>query len=330
MKLGKRLAHNQALLAIAFAAGLLSSNTPAFCEDQVISGESAIQQLAENSQYSPELRAYTLLSLASAALTDRKKSELETQFVTAKIYPHSERFYTGERGEQFLADWANRLAVEGNLPPKDDSQMIPEENRTLANKAIHLAVSILKQAENHFVKLNLYYIASRLFRKSGNLEGERNCDQILETAVKSCEQSAAVDPNLAKGVVSVLNSMAYGIAPVRIPLYFDRKAYERGILAHRPGFSEKEFAASQKLKLRAAAIADRLPSTDHMRRMVHRDLVLWYAHMKKPASSQVQKEILFNLVGSRDERILFPSSAGCGRLTWWKPGEQGNFGCGMG
>lgn len=60
-----RPAQRRALLAIAFASGLLNSQPDALCQGNAERTGSIIQQFAEHTQEKPEERAFCLLLLAN-------------------------------------------------------------------------------------------------------------------------------------------------------------------------------------------------------------------------------------------------------------------------
>jgi hypothetical protein len=62
---------------------------------------------------------------------------------------------------------------------------------------------------------------------------------------------------------------------------------------------------------------DRLDAKHLVRWMAHRDLVLWYRELGKLDLAEKQKQILFELVGLNDDRILYPKKRRMGRLVWW-------------
>lgn len=331
----------RALLAIAFAGGILNSQLPALAEHKHESKNSVVQQLAHNEKMSPELRAYYLLTLADNCLTGEvNKAAVEARFksVASQTQNNSVWIFEG-RWNKFFDQWIENVASEARSTPqmsafsppmKPEKHPIPIENKTLASKAIQQALSQLSSASNQYVRLNLYFVASRLLRKIGNTDGVRHCNMILEAAFKACQSSTPVDEQQIKGAISVLNAMSYRLIPVRIPEYKTNYGLEGQSV---PSFAEKDFKESEKLKLTAAKIADRLDTHNHTRRMVHRDLALWYMKLGKVELAEQQKEILFQLVGVKDDSILYPHERGCGRVAWWqKHNDQVpcTVGCGMG
>lgn len=164
-----------------------------------------------------------------------------------------------------------------------------------------------------------------------NTDGMRECNQVLEKAFKSCEKSTPVEEKKIEAAASVLDSMAYGLAPVSIPNRREGR-WNQDIEQNANDFTTKEIQESEKLKFRAAALADRLPPTNHQRRKAHRDLAFWYKQLGKPQLAEKQKQIVFELVGSNDDGILTPKPGACGSLVWWEPKEKRTIviSCGMG
>jgi hypothetical protein len=77
-------------------------------------------------------------------------------------------------------------------------------------------------------------------------------------------------------------------------------------LTYRALVYRKEFEESQRLRLRAIKMIDRLDAKHLVRWMAHRDLVLWYRELGKLDLAEKQQQIHFELVGLNDDRILYP------------------------
>jgi hypothetical protein len=78
-------------------------------------------------------------------------------------------------------------------------------------------------------------------------------------------------------------------------------------------------------------MADRLTAKTDTRRRIHRDLSLWYMQLGKVEKAEQQKQILFELVGRADDKLLYPAQVGCGGVVWWGDESKMLFGaCGMG
>ncbi len=316
----------KALLAIVFAGGMLNSPLPALSENKVESTNSVIQGIDNNAQIEPEVKAYFLLKLASNMLDGSDWHTVEAQYRSFANAPSKIRSW-----ESLLVYWSDYVA--GHKAEPMDAHLLSDENRALTNTAIKIALVQLDKSSNKFARLNLYFIAADLFQKMGNADGVRKCNKVLDAAFKSVEEkNSPVDEEAIRAASSILNSMAYGFVPIRIP--------EGNLGLHRKGiqsvqeilsFPEKDFEESEKLKLRAATMLDRLSPKNHLRRMAHRDLTLWYMQLGKTAMADREKQILFELVGSNDDRLLYPQSVGCGHFTWWQTDKRIiAAGCGMG
>ncbi len=314
------------VLAIAFAGSLLNSALPAISEIESKSTDSVIQQIADSPKLTPEMRAYCLLLIANSYLGGNDKAAVDAQFITVATGTATVQSFFSPRNKTWeynLVSFADQVSQNHStiqrtkkLGAESDPLSISDQNVVLADTAIQRALSVLDQVSDKFAKWNMYFIASRLFRKMDNVEGTQRCDKILEAAFQSCEVSSPISDDQVKAAVSVLNSMATGLVAVPIPdrtTEYDSSLPGQQVIA----FTENNFLASEKLKLRAAAIADRLPATDHLRRKTHRDLVLWYAKLGNEQMSAKEKEVLFELVGIKDDRILYPYAEGCALAVWW-------------
>jgi hypothetical protein len=273
-----------------------------------------------------------LLRLADNYLTNNDRAAAEAQFKPFIDNP-KQFISTRRRWENNLVFWAEQLSLkrsknfESNATNESSSasQSKLDENKILAAAAMRNALIQLDGMSNVFARLNLYFIASALLQRAGNLAEARRCDNVLEEAFRSCERSP-VDEDDMMAASSILDSMAYGLIPIDVPDFKEL----RGIKTVH--YTEDDFKESEKFKLRAIAMIDhRLSSTSHLRRKAHRDLSLWYAELGKTEKAEKEKEVLFGLVGIHDDDILYPKSAGCGQLTWWVQEKfTGGMLCGMG
>ncbi|MGD9683369.1 MAG: hypothetical protein AB7W16_19560 [Candidatus Obscuribacterales bacterium] len=327
----------KALLAIAFAGGLLGNQLPVLAEPAVEPSKSLIQELVSHSEVSPEERAYWLLRLAVSYLSDGNTPELGARYRqivsnlvrrSRPLQKHSERMYVAW-AEQISAgvmraDDGTKHKIEWRTDARQDESVV------LADTAIRQALSQLDQTKEEFAKLHLYFIASRLLRMTGDRKAIQQCDREIEEFFQSCEGPSPAGEERIKAAVSVLNLMAYGIVPIHIP---DLEWEER--FGNRKGkiepVSDRDVEESERLKLRSAAMVDKLPSDSHLRRKTHRDLALWYIKLGKTEKGEREKQILFGLVGCFEDRILYPKSPGCGRLIWWQVEPMAFMSnCGMG
>jgi len=304
---------------MAFAGSLLSAQQTALSENKLETSDSVIRQITDETQITPEARAFYLLNLASCYLNGMSRAAVEAQFASGLQEPNPRRSGLSSKWETILGSWANDISTKRFYP------YVPEKNLALANEAIQDALIQVDKGSDNYAKLNVYFLASLFFEKSGNINGAKQCVKVLEKGFRSCEERSPVDEQEVKACASILNTMAFR----RIPLLIPDHSYD--LPKHVLDFTQEDFDASVKLKLRASAMVDRLPATNHQRRKAHRDLALWYLQLGKPNLADKEKEILFDLVGSKDDSILYPQQQGCGHFVWWeKPGTVFGYECGMG
>lgn len=319
------------LLAIAFAGGMLNSQVTAFAEEPR-STQTLIQNVENDSRMRPEVQAYYLLRISNSYLSNKDRTAVEAQYNSLHtIGPRTigrDNFFVNWADQVSLQAQSAKVGVKSQNGDQTSSDKIPSENLKLAEQAAHSALKLAGKTSSRLTELNIYFIASQLFQMTGNKIEEQRCTRFFEDAIKACESKAPTIPEEAIAASSILNSMAYGKIPVRIPDYVDPRSSRTPTV--KP-FTEEEFKSSEAFKLRSIAILDRLPSNNHDRRKAHRDLALWYETLGKNELAEQQKQVLFNLVGIRDESILNPQPAGCGSVVWWTIERiKHKFMCGVG
>lgn len=311
----------KAFLAIAFTGGLLNSQLPAPAENKVHTTNSLMQRIANSTQMPAEVRAFYLLKLAYGYLSDSNKGKAEAQYASVGTEQDGSHNSIARRWDAFLIPWTEQILVEG--------LSANHNNAALADAAIQKAVSQLDNSSNKSAKLKMYFIASLLFEKAGDTDGVKKCAKLLEETFQACERNSPTDEDERKGAISVLNLMSYCLIPVQIS-DFDPKLNPMKPQQVKQ-FTDKDFKESEKFRLRAVGIADRLPTQNHVRRKAHRDLTLWYMQLGKNELAEKQKQVLFELVGYKDDSVLYPQHEGCGQVVWWKKEKlQSGFDCGRG
>ena len=317
----KESARQRALMVILVAGGFLSG-TPAVYS---VPNESAaserqlelFRKIAENTQVSPELRAYHLIQVAQSALLGMDEATLESQCLqdalrssSGLVSPRERTFYSSLR---YQADW---LALE-TRSINDSKSAKKVSQSTLAEAALQQARLLLDKSDKSFARLNLYFMLSCLFQKVGNSVDSAKCLKIVDDAITGCESDFNKNANQVEGVVSILNSKSYAIIPVHISDRSKDPANKRDPSQSQIDW-DVDFCDAEKLRLRALALVDKLPATSHLRRKAHRDMAIWYTLLGQHQDAQKEKNALFNLVGIYDDKILYPQSSGCGNVIWWK------------
>ncbi len=328
----------KAMLAIAFAGSMLTSQLPCVCKElsetassSSSSSSSVIESITKNVNATPEEKAYYLLHLAYCYTNGGDATSLETSFKASLSQLSSASRVRGSwRRDRALASWADSVSLlshSAGATAQNETlkKKISTVNCALADKAIEAAMEQLDQASKDAQALNMFLIASGLSRMTGNTQNEQKCTKALNEAIRACEASKTVDSVRIKVVASILNSMAYGLIPISIPDYQAPTPEQATVV------DMKNFDESERLKLRAAAMLDRLSTTDQERRKVHRDLTLWYLQLGKGEKARNEKQELFNLVGVKDDSILYAQPGSCGHPLWWSVAKiVDHTQCGMG
>lgn len=310
----------KAVLAIAFASGLIGPLPPAIAKE-TIKYKSAVEQFATSTMNSPEQRAYQLLQLSMRCLDGADCASVEAEFdgrANQKGLPWAE-----DSLERFIIAIAEHQASKARAGA---TRIRPDEN-SLANSAIKEALNQVGKSKLFYPRLSFTFIAACLYRRLGNAAGEQECNKLLDTAVRESETTSSLSAAQAKAALALQDFRAFAIIPLSIPNHPRFQLEEPKIGKH----TEADFKAAEKIKLQGVAIADKLPADEHVRRKAHRDLALWYEGLGKRQLAEKEKLALYKLVGFQDEKVLTPQIVGCGDLLWWKK-EAPNmtYDCGRG
>lgn len=321
----------KAIVAIAIASGTVNPQLPVSAKEPIESQPVLITDYVRSTYVSPEIRAYFLLLIANWCLDGRKKSEVEKLFGPVDTVLSSSPFKIRGR-DIFPIQWLQLLSTkahEKHLDATGGKTRKPEkpgkEELDLARKATKEAYQLLKESGSDEYRLELLYVASCMQRRLGNIKEAETYTQTIDRELLSYEAAKSVRIDRAQSAVNVLNAKSNIIIPVQIPDYK---------ITAKPNikpFSTEEFKASEALRLRAVAIADKTPSTEHVRRKAHRDMALWYQMLGKEKLAEEQKHALFQLVGFKNDNALYPNHKGCGQIEWWQEKVSvSTFDCGMG
>ena len=319
----------KALLAIAFAGGLVGPLLPAVESASVGPKYSAITQYEQSSKGTPEAKAYYLLGMVFRYLAGASVDTVENQ------YCHAERGLSGSVPGKLGWDFCMEcLATQASgqirryVPAQTEmEQSTPEklsgEELEFANRALAAALKQLEKSQDQQAKLGLTAIAAKLYGRLDDKVEEARCNKIVEQALETIEKSPNLTVAQAQAAISALNIKS----SIVIPLETLNNRYTPGIKS----CSMSDFNSCEKWKLRGLAIADKLPPTEHVRRKAHRDLALWYMTLDRNEHAAREKQILYSLVGFEDEKVLYPQEEGCGDLVWWRQEQKPpEYGCGMG
>ena len=328
----KRAVGKRALMAILLAGGFLHSDAPVYSlpeSNSQESGSQIVERIIQNDSLSPATRTYRLLNLAGSLLKGGNYDEV------IKSFSHRSRAVTFSMSPRmalmFKRSWVSQAnqAAKLALSPGANKPDLPEENVALVREALSKALPLIDESTDPFFRLNMYLIASGRFRELGDIENAEKCDDAIQTYIRACELDPSAHADQLEAAASVLDSEAW--AYVQVPISDRRPSSARDSIVEPQACSDESFEKSQKLRLRALALLDKLGPESHLRRKAHRDMALWYQALGKTEMARAQKEILFDMVGIHSDEILYPQSLGCGHLAWWKVASTLKMvGCGMG
>jgi hypothetical protein len=91
--LTRKVARSRALIAIAFAGGLLNTRLPAHGYGSSESSNSTISEISNSTNITPEWKAHWLLRLASEYLTSQDAFAVEAKYRDSGCAPTSSLFF---------------------------------------------------------------------------------------------------------------------------------------------------------------------------------------------------------------------------------------------
>lgn len=309
----------RALLAIAFASGLISSQMPVVAEDKT--GNISVVRLLAVCGGNAEMRAYYLLQLASSCLDGNSYSDIENQYISISK-KMSFRWYDRHMDRSL----ARMAEIHSALLQKNGSAKLGDRETTLANLAVKEALTQIDKTTTISLRPQMTFLALCLYKRLGNTDGAKECDKLLAPTLKINDLNSTITSEQASAAIAILNAKAYGYMPLEI-----KEQFQFGQQEKLSGYSDSDFKASEKLRLEALALADKLPENDNVRRRAHRDMVIWYRSIGKEELAKAELQTLYRLVKYEDERVLYPQQEGCGQLVWWRQEQKAaEYGCGMG
>lgn len=310
----------KALLAIAFAGGLISPLPPAIAKE-TIKHKSAVEQFATSTMNFPEQHAYRLLELAMRCLDGADCASVEAEFDGR----------ANQKGMSWVEDSFERYIItiaeqQASKAKAGATRIRPDENN-LANSAIKEALNQIGKSKLFYPRLSFTFIAACLYHRLGNIAGEQECNKLLDAAVREAETMSSLSAAQARATLALQDFRAFAIIPLSIPNHPRFQLEEPKI--GKP--TEADFKAAERIKLQGVAIADKLQASEHVRRKAHRDLALWYEGLGRRQLAEKEKLALYKLVGFQDEKVLTPQIVGCGDLLWWqKEASNMTYDCGRG
>lgn len=309
----------KALLAVLLASVVLNSSQASLAveNDSTVSLKTRIKTFSESNEVPPERRCCQLVSFAFQMLSGQECSVASGYWLNPKKL-NRESFFV--EGSDQLNSWARGISVGARWPVLLSQKFSPSQ-REVAELALEEAAKLAKRSTLKYA-LPLSMSITSVFKLLGDSEAAHDCSVLTEELVERCEREKTSSADEVRAAAAVLNSNADPVS--------GSGSFAVGA-THFYKASNTEFQKSRSLRLRAAALLDRLPATDHERRMAHRNLALMYMVQGESELADKEKMILFELVGIADDSILNPQSAGCGHVIWWRSTRVSTgSACGMG
>lgn len=313
----------KALLAVMLAAGVVGFAQSAIAVDAGADEQSesirfSIHSVAENKEIAPADRAYRLVLFANQLQNGGSASDAQVQLLRDESTTYRRSL---EEGSSKMSALAYSICRSAKSPVrKGVTSSI--QRRELAVSALTSAVALAPGCDRKSA-MPIYQSAGSLFEALNKTESARQCDEQLEKLIKQCEEDKNLDVEEVRAAAAALNTMGSSAASFS---FWGRNAAKTFSKT-----SDEEFRRNERYRLRALTLLDRLPASDHQRRLGHRDLAVMYAAQGETELADKQKQVLFDLVGIADDSILNPQNTGCGQITWWriKKVSTGML-CGMG
>ncbi|MBX3076155.1 hypothetical protein KF728_20945 [Candidatus Obscuribacterales bacterium] len=309
----------KALLAVLLASVVLNSPQASLAveNESTVSLKTKIETFSESNEVPPERRCYQLVSFAFQILRGQESSIASGYWLNPKKLNRGSFFVEGSNE---LNSWARDMSVSARSRVLFSRTVLPAQLEA-AGLALEEADKLAKRSELNFA-LPLSMAVTVVFKLVGNEEAVQSCSRLTEELLQRVEREKASSADEIRAAAAVLNSKADSVTGVSSILLSATDFHKS---------SETEYQRSRSLRLRAAALLDRLPTTDHERRLAHRNLAMMYMAQGELELAEKEKLILFELVGIADDSILNPQGAGCGHVIWWRSTRVSTgFACGMG
>ncbi|MDR3616012.1 MAG: hypothetical protein P4L53_20815 [Candidatus Obscuribacterales bacterium] len=321
--LAKSNGRSKALVATAFAVSVLSLNK-VVAADSEVQAISATQQIVKYKDDIPFTKAYQLLSLANSYLVNND-SRFAERCVIGDSYKPMKGWTPSDSGRSNVIAWlSNGIALrQSGIEASKHQQSI---NQTLADDTLIQAIKQIEIIPEPARRLKLYFIASMLFKEAGDSTRYEQCKKIIDENIVACHDRPRADEDQIRAAVFVLNSRAYSILPFAVGDLQERVVHARIGQKYDPvhedfngPVTQQSFKSAEKLRLKGLAMADLLSAGSDVRRRAHRDMVIWYRGLGKAELAEKEKQTLFELVGFKDDGLLYPRSGTCGSEIWWQP-----------
>lgn len=177
-----------------------------------------------------------------------------------------------------------------------------------------------KMPDSHAEKIEILFEAASVYKGTGNEAKRQRVIAQINRAFKAMEQNTRLAPQQIRQLADHLIQLS----DIYSPMLDWRQTMTMQPVKIVPNLreddtrliSQHDFTTGEHYRLRAMAQYDRLPARDPYRINAQRSFVAWCRLYGQNQQYKAQLQKLGNLLGSMDEKVLFPAPRycpGCGR-----------------
>lgn len=318
------MVRHKALLALLSLSSACMAQAPASAQLGIEFAKDSIRQSERDKKENPGSYASRVNALAEEYQRYGQFQKAESTFREAlKLYKldrHADnpqyRASILLSWAQFLSDGAQRLKTgEKETQRKGDIVERKLDNtdfRRINQITLEALQELNKTEDTNTSKARSYLSAINLFDKTGNQVEKEKCESYILSVAKVFEKELTVPNDLLIAYAEILNRFADAtVHLIRPPM--DKPTYQIALDTNEFYTSER-LSKAEMIKLAALKLFDKLPKDNEYRIGAHKSLALWYMLFKKDAAAAKETKVLSELVGTTDEKLLFPKYLGCGHF----------------
>lgn len=328
--------NQRALIAILSISGTFLAQNPASAQLGIEFAKDLIRQCERDRKDNPGSYASLVFALAEEYQMYGQIQKAESTFrQSLKLYQLDWHEATPNYRASILLSWAQvqsqgmqrvRKGEEETQKTGDiiERKLNKDDFRRIDKATLEALEEANKSQDTSSGKARVYLSAIDLFEKTGNRVEKEKCENHILSVCKVYEQEANVHADVLYEYAEILNRMGDRTVHMQSPR--DKPAYQIE-LDNNEFHTTERFSKAEKMKLAALRLFDKLPKDNQYRIGAHRSMALWYMLFKKDAEAARETKVLSELMGTTDEKVLFPKYLGCGQFENSK--QLGQL-CGMG
>ncbi len=318
------MVRHKAILALLSLSSACLVQDPASAQLEIEFAKDSIRQSERDRKENPGSYATQVYALAEEYQRYGQFQQAESKFREAlKLYKLDRHADNPQYRASILLSWAQFLAEGAERLTTGEQEThtrghITERKLNSADyrRINQITLEALEEAnkcdDTNVGKARVYLSAMDLFEKTGNRAEKERCESYILGVAKVYEKEPIVPTDFLIAYAEILNRLAdttvHMIQPPR-----DKPTYQIALDTNEFYTSEK-FSKAEMIKLAALRLFDKLPKDNQYRIGAHKSLALWYMLFKKDAEAARETKVLSELVGTTDEKVLFPKYLGCGQF----------------